>query len=467
MKKTRFVRMIALAGLAALAVFGNATAIDQTQVKITKPRNTSINVKYSGSPVAMIEIRLNGVSVSSRRLQNVAAQGEEQFDLDIESLHDGDNQVEVRLFDADGKMIGNEKTLVTVEVANGPIFLNTPKMGATVQGPVEITVGLGREMKNVFVSFFVDNQFRAMQNTLPYSFIWDTEREANGWHEVEAWVVDENNATLKTKKTKVFVNNPGGRTERVVAPVDLKPIGNTSNAVVGSASGLKSSTASAVAAAKNAASTVPSLAAGRMVPNPKSPVQVSGTIGMRASKPAPAMAAGSRITVPAVSKVAVAQPVKPVVSIKASASSATQAVRATNQGARIAKTLAVTYGTRLPVSGPYEISVNGNPVTFDVAPRVENGIPLTPFRHLFEQAGGAVEWSHTSKSLDAKGNGQEIYIKIGDKLAKVNSIPVELELAPFIERGRTVVPLSFLQKSLKVDVQYDPATGHVLITSKK
>lgn len=463
MKKTRFVRMIALAGLAALAVFGNATAIDQTQVKITKPRNTSINVKYSGSPVAMIEIRLNGVSVSSRRLQNVAAQGEEQFDLDIESLHDGDNQVEVRLFDADGKMIGNEKTLVTVEVANGPIFLNTPKMGATVQGPVEITVGLGREMKNVFVSFFVDNQFRAMQNTLPYSFIWDTEREANGWHEVEAWVVDENNATLKTKKTKVFVNNPGGRTERVVAPVDLKPIGNTSNAVVGSASGLKASTASAIAAAKNAASTVPSITAGKMMSNPKAQVLVSGTIGMRTSKPVAAVAAGSRITVPTVGKATVPQPAKPIVSIKQSA----QAAQATTQGARVAKTLAVTYGTRLPASGSYDISLNGNPVSFDVAPRVENGIPLTPFRHLFEQAGGEVEWSHSSKSLDAKGNGQQIYIKIGDKIAKVNSIPVELELTPFIERGRTVVPLSFLQKSLNVDVQYDPATGHVLITSKK
>ncbi|HMS55721.1 MAG TPA: stalk domain-containing protein [Fimbriimonadaceae bacterium] len=460
MKKTRFVRMIALAGLAALAVFGNATAIDQTQVKISKPKNTTINVKFAGSPVAIIEIRLNGVSVSSRRLQNVSAQGEEQFELDIESLHDGDNQVEVRLFDADGKMIGTEKTLVTVEVANGPIFLNTPKMGATVQGPVEITVGLGREFKSVFVSFFVDNQFRAMQNTLPYSFVWDTEREANGWHEIEAWVVDENNATLKTKKTKVFVNNPGGRTERVAAPVDLKPIGNTSNAVVGAASGLKSSTSSAVAAARNAASAVPSLAAGRTMSNPKVSAQASGTIGIRTTKPTAAIAAGSRLTTPTASKPVVPQVTKPVVSIKASAGAATTAARAT-------KTLAVTYGTRLPVSGPYDISVNGTPVSFDVAPRVENGIPLTPFRHLFEQAGGEVEWSHASKSLDAKGDGNHIYIKIGDKLAKVNSIPVELELAPFIERGRTVVPLSFLQKSLNVDVTYDPATGHVVITSKK
>jgi hypothetical protein len=36
-----------------------------------------------------------------------------------------------------------------------------------------------------------------------------------------------------------------------------------------------------------------------------------------------------------------------------------------------------------------------------------------------------------------------------------------------LERGRTIVPLSFIRDSLNVEVEYDPSTGHVLITTKK
>ncbi|MEQ1933877.1 MAG: copper amine oxidase N-terminal domain-containing protein, partial [Fimbriimonadaceae bacterium] len=101
------------------------------------------------------------------------------------------------------------------------------------------------------------------------------------------------------------------------------------------------------------------------------------------------------------------------------------------------------------------------------APRVQDGIPLTPCRHLFEANGGKVDWTQATKEITATGDGRDIWLRIGDRIGRVNKIDVDLEIAPFIERGRTIVPLSFIQQGLNVNIEYDSATGHVFITSAK
>ena len=95
---------------------------------------------------------------------------------------------------------------------------------------------------------------------------------------------------------------------------------------------------------------------------------------------------------------------------------------------------------------------------------MENGVPFTPFRHLFEAAGGKVDWDHIAKVVNAVGQSGEVWLKIGNMYAKVNGKSVQLESAPFIKQGRTIVPLSFMRDALEVDVEFDTATGHVLIT---
>ena len=72
-----------------------------------------------------------------------------------------------------------------------------------------------------------------------------------------------------------------------------------------------------------------------------------------------------------------------------------------------------------------------------------------------------------TKSVKASSDGHNVAIQIGDLNAMVNDLSVRLETAPYIDRGRTIVPLSFLRDALSVNVEYDKATGHVLITSIK
>jgi hypothetical protein len=127
----------------------------------------------------------------------------------------------------------------------------------------------------------------------------------------------------------------------------------------------------------------------------------------------------------------------------------------------------ITKGQRLPNLGSYAVLLNNQYVNFDVAPRVDNGVPMTPFRHLLEKAGGKVDWEGLTKSVKANADGRSIFLQIGDENAKVNELSIRLETAPYLERGRTIVPLSFLRDALAVEVEYDKASGHVLITSLK
>jgi hypothetical protein len=96
----------------------------------------------------------------------------------------------------------------------------------------------------------------------------------------------------------------------------------------------------------------------------------------------------------------------------------------------------------------------------------EESAALAPFRHLFEAAGGEVDWDHFNKICEAKGIGNEVVIKIGDLYATVNGKTYQLEVASFIEKGRTIVPLSFVSEALNFEISYDRATNHVLILKK-
>ena len=138
------------------------------------------------------------------------------------------------------------------------------------------------------------------------------------------------------------------------------------------------------------------------------------------------------------------------------------------QVATISSLVPITRGSRLHNVGTFSISLNANFVDFHgVEPRVDEGIPMTPIRFLLEQDGGKVKWENVTKQVHAKADGRTIDLKIGDTQATVNSGSVNLEKAPYLDRGRTIVPLSFIHSTLKVQVQFDKKTGHVLITSLK
>lgn len=462
----KWITLAALAGFCVLAASAPAIAIpsDDATIVIDRALNSpTLTIRFAGVQAALVELRINGTSYGTRSVDATAKRGETTFTLDPSLLADGDNDVEVRLFDKAGRVVGTQKSVISADDgAKGPVFMVSPKVGASVLGAVEIKVGFGRELRNTYVSFFVNGQFKSMTNTAPYTFVWDTTREANGWHEVEAWVVDETSNTFKTRKVRVFVDNPGGRTNRVTRPVEPVAAASPAAGTPAAPKPVKANPSPSPVAAGGASPVAPAVAAGVPAANDVN-AQATGGASLKPVSVESSVAMGSRsiapnITRPNVAPAVVAKAAPATMEIKVSPK-VTPAVKAAP--------VSIARGTRLPVAGPFSISLNAQPVVFDIQPRVQDGIPLTPFRALFEQAGGKVDWENLSKALTATGMGKEVFIRIGDRVAKVNKIDVDLEIAPFIERGRTIVPLSFIREGLDVDVQYDPSTGHVFITSKK
>ena len=95
-----------------------------------------------------------------------------------------------------------------------------------------------------------------------------------------------------------------------------------------------------------------------------------------------------------------------------------------------------------------------------------HSIMFGPLRQIFEQGGGSLLWQARTGVVQARSKDKNVSITIGRKQGLVNNAIVMLDGKPYINNGRTMIPLSFLKQAMNVDVQYDEASGHLTITSK-
>ncbi len=570
MTKKMMRRMCVVAGLLVGSVSAQAFAYD-AQIMIDRALNSpTLTVRYKGAHAALVELRVNGESLGTRSVTASKDAGETNFNLNLSELKDGDNEVEIRLFDRTGKLVGSDHTNISTEQSlNAPVYLTAPKVGQTVRGPVDIKLGFGESMKEVYVSFFVDNSFKSMSNIPPYQYSWDSTTEPNGWHELEAWAIDGTSTTFKTRKVKVFVNNPGGRTNRPGVTDDTATPSLNPNQV-----GLQDTTVHTniratqgwgAAASGNAASGVaPAIRGGSASHNSLRAEIVDSTMGEKPISAPRGMSTGVRQLLPTGTRVAQTsyvpvasshvhhtiiqsltpmqarisiqavggdssmksmQLVGPIASVRSSQGvqpllpsprvSTTRTIKpvqmvashtvnplkrvnnpdlgeisivrhvdvalapmtqrlsavpsASVYGSVAATTsmIQITRGQRIPNLGSFAVILNSQYMDFDVPTRVDGGVPMAPFRHLIEKSGGSVNWENTTKTVNAQADGHSILLQIGDKNARINNSLVPLDLAPYIDKGRTIVPISFMRSALNVNVEYDKTTGHVLITSTK
>lgn len=94
------------------------------------------------------------------------------------------------------------------------------------------------------------------------------------------------------------------------------------------------------------------------------------------------------------------------------------------------------------------------------------GVMFSPLRQIFEFQGGSLTWQSKTGTVHAQSDTKNIDLTIGNRKAKINNEVTILDGAPFLSQGRTMVPLSLLPLALDVDVQYDEASGHLLVVTK-
>ncbi len=449
----------------AVALTAQASFVDASIVINRAANSRTLSVSYSGANATYVELRINGVSVQSRKVSAEDSSGETSFDVDTAALDAGKNTIEIRLYDAQGKLLGSEKSEIKIDRSGeGPVYLVSPKPDSRHQGIVEIKVGFRQQLKNIYVSFFVNDEFKILKNYSPYTYRFDTMTVPNGWHEVQAWVVDDSSATFKTEKLRLYVDNPGGRTKRpeseqipiptpettipskpaldLKVPINASVKGNDIKPIAKPGEGQESGPKPFNPAVPK--TTVKSAQPGETITIKNDPTNPDQLVAVKEPAATPVAAAKPPVK-PEV------KPDKPAVTAHAETSTAP---------------LLVTKGSRL-AADTFDVYIDGSLINFDVAPRVENGVPLAPFRHLFEGTGGEVKWDNIAKSVEGEAQGMHVWFRIGDPEAKVDGHSVHMEVAPYLEKGRSIVPLSFLSEALNIRVQFDPGTGHVLIESTK
>lgn len=124
----------------------------------------------------------------------------------------------------------------------------------------------------------------------------------------------------------------------------------------------------------------------------------------------------------------------------------------------------------LPVAARAEartpgIVLDGLPLESDVAPVIESGRTLAPFRAIAEALGVEVTWHQPTWSVEARAEGTEVWLTIGFPYMIVNGTAVPLDVPPRIVNGRTLIPLRAFSEAFGATVGWDGESYTVLITS--
>ena len=121
----------------------------------------------------------------------------------------------------------------------------------------------------------------------------------------------------------------------------------------------------------------------------------------------------------------------------------------------------------LRAAGQRTLLFNHATVTMDRPLTAQNRVLFGPLRQIFEQGGGTLTWQSRTGTVRAKNATTDILLTLGNTQAQVNAKPVTLDGKPYLLMGRTMVPLSFIAVAMDANVQFDAATGHLLVTSRK
>jgi len=116
-------------------------------------------------------------------------------------------------------------------------------------------------------------------------------------------------------------------------------------------------------------------------------------------------------------------------------------------------------------TGAISVLVDGLPVNFDVEPTIQNGRTLVPFRAIAEALGVLVEWNDAARTVTATDGETVVQLQIGSSTAYCNGSPVYLDAPAVILGGRTLIPVRFFSESYGCAVDWDSKNRKVLITS--
>ncbi len=116
----------------------------------------------------------------------------------------------------------------------------------------------------------------------------------------------------------------------------------------------------------------------------------------------------------------------------------------------------------LKVDSPYAL-VDGTGTDLQMAPSVIDGTTLVPLRFLAETFGTAVSWSAEDKEITLRQENRVIQMRPDSKSVVVDNTEKTISAAPVVKDGVVLVPLRFLVENLNFKVSFKPVTKEIHI----
>lgn len=113
------------------------------------------------------------------------------------------------------------------------------------------------------------------------------------------------------------------------------------------------------------------------------------------------------------------------------------------------------------VIGSTTYKVNGVEQTMDVAPYIKDGRTFMPLRYVGLSLGVAEQnilWDDVAKTATLMKGDKVVQVKIGSTALIVNGVTINMDVAPEIKDGRTMMPLRFIAQAFGAELTWDDAT---------
>jgi hypothetical protein len=122
-------------------------------------------------------------------------------------------------------------------------------------------------------------------------------------------------------------------------------------------------------------------------------------------------------------------------------------------------------GVIMPRHSGINVELNGTLIQFDVPPMVVDGRTLVPMRAIFQALRYNTSWFEEQQVITAVRGSHRIHMQIGETQMMVNNNAIELEVAPQIIEGRTLVPLRAIAEAVGAHIHWDADTRTVEINT--
>jgi len=103
-----------------------------------------------------------------------------------------------------------------------------------------------------------------------------------------------------------------------------------------------------------------------------------------------------------------------------------------------------------------QIKVDGVVIPSEVEPEIRNSRTMVPLRVISENLGANVDWSDTKVTLTKKN--MKVILNLHSNTVMKNSETSLLDVKPYINNNRTMVPLRFLSETFGCKVNYRNST---------